>query len=76
MGLCGGGGESQLFGGGCHHLVLPTFIGLCDQRRKNECEIKAGNQGVDFNGWLRKEQGGLNRRIQKMNNFTIREGSP
>ena len=76
MGLCGGGGESQLFGGGCHHLALPTFSGLCDQRRKNEREIKAGNQGVDLSGWLRKEQGGFNRRIQKMNNFTIREGSP
>ena len=75
VGPCGRGGESQLFGGGCHHLVLPTFSGLCDQRRKNEREIKAGNQGVDFNGRLRKEKCGFNRWIQETNNFT-REGSP
>ena len=34
VGPCGRGGESQLFGGGCHHLVLPTFSGLWSKKKE------------------------------------------
>ena len=40
----------------------PTFSDcVIKEERMTECKIKAGNQGVDFNGRLRKEKCGFNR---------------
>ena len=41
---------------------LPTFSDcVIKEERMAECQIKAGNQGVDFNGRLRKEKCGFKR---------------